>query len=164
MAAFLLVNGNIGGHNVQGRRGNALRRPRIIRDRTHPLDAYNDDEIKFRYRLTRELIIDLHTIISDDLEPNSYRNNAVPPMLQIFCTLRYYATGCFQREIGDTSGFDRSSASRFINRVTDAICRRKHRFIYFPIELLCNKQKKIFMTWQIFQMYWGQLMELLYRL
>ena len=42
------------------------------------------------------------------------------------------ATGCFQREIGDTSGFHRSSASRFIGRVTDAICRRSHRFIDFP--------------------------------
>ena len=46
-----------------------LRRPRVFRDRTYPLDAYDDLEIIKRYRLSRECIVELHNILQDELEP-----------------------------------------------------------------------------------------------
>ena len=126
MAAFILID------EEEREAHNALRKQRVIRDRTHPLDAYDDGEIKARYRLPRHLIMELHDIISRDLEPRTYKNNAIPPMLQIFSALRYYASGAFQHVIGDSSGFHRSSVSRSITGVTRAICRIRHRFISFP--------------------------------
>ena len=110
----------------------ALPRPRIFRDRLHPLDAYNDEEIRVRYRLTRPLIIDLHDLIYLDIEPQTNRNHAVPAMLQIFGAIRYYASRTFQTVVGDSIGLHRSTISRIIERVTNAICRLKNRFILFP--------------------------------
>lgn len=105
---------------------------RVFRDRVHPLDAYDDDEIRGKYRLTRELIIHLHDMIHEDLDPKTNRNHAVPAMLQIFCALRYYATGTFQSVIGEGLGLHRSTVSRIITKVTNAICRLKNHYIMFP--------------------------------
>ena len=59
------------------------RRPRVFRERMNPLDVYTDDEIKKRYRLTRELIVCLHELIHHDIEPKTRRNKAIPAMPQI---------------------------------------------------------------------------------
>ena len=109
-----------------------LRRPRVFRDRTHPLDAYSDLEIRQRYRLTREIILELHDLIHIELEPRTNRNKAVPAILKLFVTLRYYACGSFQRVVGDGLGLERSTVSRIITKVTAAICRLRNRFITFP--------------------------------
>ena len=72
---------------VQIQEGHNLRRERIFRDRTHPLDTYIDEEIRCRYRLSREMIMNLHNMIADDLEPHTQRNHAIPAINQIFlCT------------------------------------------------------------------------------
>jgi hypothetical protein len=137
MAVFLHVRNNNNNH------GNNLRRNRIFRDRLHPLDAYDDLEIKKRYRLSREMIIDLYDQIGADLEPSTMRNHAIPAILQIFGTLRYYASGTFQHVIGDSIGIHGSSVSRIIARVTNAICTLKRRSIKFPRsreDLVATKQ------------------------
>lgn len=106
---------------------------RVYRQRVHPLETYDDDEIRRRYRLTRELINDLHTLIEVDLEHPTRRSHAVAPIDQICCALRFYATGSFQAVVGDSLGLHRTTVSRIISRVTDAICRLKDRFIAFPL-------------------------------
>lgn len=109
-----------------------IRRERIFRDRMHPLDTYNDEEIKGRYRLNRDMIIELYELIHKHLEPHTKRNHAVPGLLQMFCALRYYACGSFQRVVGDGFGIHRSTVSRIVVRVTNAICRLTNRYISFP--------------------------------
>ena len=109
-----------------------FRKQRVFRDRTNPLDAYDDDEIRRRYRLTRPMIMELYDLIGAGLEPRTNRNKAIPGMIQIFCALRYYSCGSFQTVIGDGLGFHRSTVSRIITRVTNAVCRLKNRFITFP--------------------------------
>jgi len=126
MAVFLHVRNNQNQHH------NRLMKPRVFRDRTHPLDAYDDEEIKARYRLSRALILQLHDMIQIELEPKTNRNKAVPAILQIFGTLRYYACGSFQHVVGDGLGLHRSTVSRIIHRVTNAIVRQMRRFINFP--------------------------------
>ena len=81
MAAFMQL--------VRIREGHNLRRERIFRDRTHHLDTYTDEEIRCRYRLSCEMIMNLHNMIADDLEPHTQRNHAIPAINQIFCALRY---------------------------------------------------------------------------
>ena len=51
---------------------------RLFRDRLHPLDAYDDIEIVRRYRLSRELILELYDYIGEHLEPQTPRNHAIP--------------------------------------------------------------------------------------
>ena len=128
MAGILIHLRNIADRN----RNRRLVRPRVFRDRTHPLDMYDDEEIRRRYRLTRQLIMSLHDIIGPGLEPDTNRNHAVPAILQLFTALRYYATGTFQNVVGDNSGIHRSTVSRIITRVTVAICTLQHRYIKFP--------------------------------
>ena len=90
------------------------------------------EEIVERFRLTRQLILELYDDIGYELEPLTRRNHAIPGMLQIFCTLRFYASGSFQAVVGDCVGIHRSSVCRIITRVTRAICRIRNRHIKFP--------------------------------
>ena len=92
MAVFLVLR------NRQQR--HLIRKERVFRDRTHPLDAYDDDETRRRYRLSRQMILELYDMIGVELEPRTNRNHAVPGLLQIFCALRY-ACGSFQTVVGD---------------------------------------------------------------
>ena len=46
--------------------------------------------------------------------------------------LRFYASGSFMEVIGDTMGFDKSTVSRAINNVTNALVLHKDRFIKWP--------------------------------
>ena len=121
-----------------------LRKDRIFRDRLHPLDAYDDTEILRRYRLSRHLILELYDDIAQEIEPQTLRSHAIPGMLQLFCALRFYATGTFQTVIGDSIGIHRSSVSRIVTCVTTAICRLQNNHIKFPVvdaDIGRNKQK-----------------------
>ena len=71
--------------------GNQIRRNSVFRDRLNPLDAFNDTEIVERYRLSREMVMGLYDLIGAGLEPETQRNHAIPGILQIFRTLRYYS-------------------------------------------------------------------------
>lgn len=56
--------------------------------------------------------------------------------------LRFYASGSFLEVIGDTMGFDKSTVSRAIDDVTNALIAKKNRFIKWPNqgEILKSKQ------------------------
>jgi hypothetical protein len=134
MAVFL----NVRNHQQQN-----IRRNRVFRDRLHPLDAYNDTEIIARYRLSRPLILNLYNQISNEIEPQTLRSHAIPGILQLFCALRFYASGTFQAVIGDSIGIHKSSVCRIVARVTVAICRLKNRYIKFPrrgADIIATKQ------------------------
>ena len=75
----------------------SIRKDRVFRDRSHPLDIYDDAELIRRYRMPRHCILDLIDTLSTDLEPPTMRSHSIPASLQIFAALRYYATGSFQQ-------------------------------------------------------------------
>ena len=81
-----------------------LRRARVFRDRSDPLQLYDDTELIERYRMPRNLIIDVINILSDDITPRTNRNQAVSTHLQVLVALRFFASGSFQRVFGDTCG------------------------------------------------------------
>ena len=86
----------------------------------------------------------LYDMIGAELEPSSMRNHAIPGMMQIFCALRYYASGSFYAVLGDSMGIHKSTVSRIVGRVTMALCRLSSRFIKFPterVEIVATKQK-----------------------
>lgn len=108
------------------------RKARVFRHRTNPLDEYDDGELLKRYRLSRELILQLYEEIGAELEPQTQRNHAIPAIIKICCALRYYASGSYQAVLGDGLGIHKSSVSVIINSVTDKICHLRGRYIKFP--------------------------------
>ena len=117
---------------IQNEDQNQRRRPRIFRDRTNPLDVYDDVDILLRFRMTRETIFEVIDLVRADLEHPTERNHAIPATLQTLCALRYYATGNFQKVSGDLIGISQPSVSRIVDRVSRALCAKAAQVIRFP--------------------------------
>ena len=58
--------------------------------------------------------------------------------------LRFYGSGSFMEVLGDTMGFDKSTVSRAINKVTNALVLHKDRFIKWPNPAENAKSKRNF--------------------
>lgn len=112
----------------------ALRRERVVRDRTNPLDMYNDEELFQRFRFSRVEIFSLVDELSDDLRFQADRNAALTPTLQLLIALRFYANGAFQNTVGDMIGVHKSTARRVIRRVSLALSRRLPHYVNLPNE------------------------------
>ncbi|XP_064633642.1 putative nuclease HARBI1 [Lineus longissimus] len=110
----------------------ALRRNRIIRDRIHPLELYDDVDMIKRYRMPRHVLLEVVDMIGNDLDHPTRRNHAIPPTLQVLCALRYFANGNFQYVSGDLCGISQSSVSRIILRVATALTAVAPNVITFP--------------------------------
>ena len=63
---------------VQEEYNRAMRRERIFRDRSNPLDAMSDEELISKYRPNRECIFNLVEELNDDLKSPTRRNYALP--------------------------------------------------------------------------------------
>lgn len=110
----------------------AMRRERIFRDRINPLDKYDDVDFKYRYRFSRDVVLDLIDEFKDDIEGAFFRNTDISPTFQILLALRFFATGSFQRTAGDLHGVSIATAHRIIHRVARVIAMRKNRYVNFP--------------------------------
>lgn len=111
----------------------ALKRERVFRDRTNPLDSYMDDEIFYRFRFTRAGIIQLLDYLGDDLKAPT-RFYSYHPTAQLLAALRFYATGAFQLAVGDTfaQNISQSSMCRIIHSVSNILAKRSSDIIRFP--------------------------------
>ena len=114
------------------RRG--LRRERIFRDRTQPLDIYNDLEIYQRYRFTRLGCMHVIDRLQVHLEHPTNRSRALSPSSQVFIALRFYASGSKSAlaECASLHGCSKSSASRALRRVTTALVNIRNHEVRFP--------------------------------
>lgn len=113
---------------------NTVRKNRIFRDRRNPLDAYNDQEILCRYRMTRRCLMDVIDIVREDISHDTRRSCALTPEEQTFAALRFYATGSFQQVIGDILGLSQPSVSRSVQRVSTALASIAGQIIKFPTD------------------------------
>ena len=88
-------------------------RNRIFRDRTHPLEMYNDEQIYTKFRCYRHLILQLRDEVRNEIEFVLSRKGSLKatPILQVLLTLRFYATGTLQNVIGELLGVDQSTVS-----------------------------------------------------
>ena len=78
-----------------------VRRVRHLRDRFNPLEEYDDEDFRWRFRLRKDSVNDLAKILHKDLQHQTRRGPPLTPMQQVLIALRFYATGTFQRVIGD---------------------------------------------------------------
>jgi hypothetical protein len=71
------------------------RRPRMLRDRSDPINNYNDVEFRMRFRLPKQSVVDLTTRLRDQLEHRMRRHWQLSVVNQVLVTLRFMASGSF---------------------------------------------------------------------
>ena len=59
------------------------RRERMLRDRTHPLEEYNDDLVYKKFQFHRQFIFELAEEVSQDIEFFLQRKGSLTPVLQV---------------------------------------------------------------------------------
>ena len=107
---------------------------RVFRDRSNPIELYNDEEFKCRFRLRKDSVTTIIDLVEMELQRPTYRNHAVPPVLQVCACLRFLATGAFHQLVGDTAlGLSRPAVCRAVFAVTTALCRLAPTYIQFPV-------------------------------
>ena len=74
--------------NVDCQYRRQFRRERLIRDRSNPLEIFDDVELRERFRMDRRSILELVDLISPDLRYTSRRNSAILPVQQTMIALR----------------------------------------------------------------------------
>ncbi|KAK5647939.1 hypothetical protein RI129_002831 [Pyrocoelia pectoralis] len=87
--------------------------PRIVlQDNENPLERYSNTELLQRVRFSRHTIVDIILPLVYPLRENiNNRGIPVPPILKIYCALRFFATGSYQRVCGDLVSVSQSSMS-----------------------------------------------------
>ncbi|KAK4873006.1 hypothetical protein RN001_015035 [Aquatica leii] len=105
----------------------------VLRDNTNPLEVYTNNELYQRYRFCRNTI---QTVLLPMVYPqnnqDSNRGLPIPPIIKLCMALRFYATGSYQRTVGDLMAISQASACRIINEVSEIIARHLPLYIKFP--------------------------------
>lgn len=111
------------------------RTTRGYRDRKNPLEDYNDKEFVQRYRLSKEDFNDVLFLIQDEIQPVQYRSGYnINAEQKLLTTLRFLATGNYQRVDGDLIGISQPTVSRTVRQVIKEIAKHSREFIKFPSE------------------------------
>ena len=88
------------------------------------------------YRFGREPVKYIVNLVADEKNTTNDRNHAVSTIIQVlFITLIFLASGSFLQVIRDTVsflGFDESTVSRVVRRVTQALTTKLGDFERFP--------------------------------
>lgn len=106
---------------------------RSLRDVQNPFEMTTDEHFVELYRFPKHLCMEL----IDELKPflnTTARSNAISCHVKILCALRFFATGSFQRSVGqDTlSSLSQTSVSRCVSEISMALNRIAHRYVQFP--------------------------------
>ncbi|XP_070397508.1 putative nuclease HARBI1 [Dermacentor albipictus] len=104
-----------------------LRRERVFRDRTNPLDAFSEEELQRRVRFGRDGIVFFAEFLRSEIEHPTCRSGALSAELQVMLALKFFASGCFLITAGDVIGAHESTASRTVRRVASSVGRRLER-------------------------------------
>ena len=108
------------------------------------IDRFTDYELCARYRFGRESILFITNLVARDISRNTRRNHALHPLHQVLVALRFYASGSFLQVIGDTFGIDKSTVSRVINDVTQALISKTATLYQVAIDKrrMCHNKKR----------------------
>ncbi|XP_018406712.1 PREDICTED: putative nuclease HARBI1, partial [Cyphomyrmex costatus] len=109
-------------------------------------ELFDDANFHRRFVISKHSFNMLLDKIYVKIQHNTDRNNAIPPIIQLMVTLRFYATGSFLMTVGDFCGISESSAHKIVHRVSPAIAALKNDFINFPTssEQIYQNQQEFF--------------------
>ena len=111
----------------------------------NPLNKdFSDEELGQRYRFGRESIEFIANELRAELESNTRKRTALSVEEQVMIALRFYGSGSQLQVVGDTMGYDKSTVSRVVRDVTDALVDRKDQYIKWPTESQNNINKRAF--------------------
>lgn len=117
-----------------------IRKPRQFRATN--LEELTERELRERYRFGRNSLNYLVNLLEPELKRGTSKTTALSVEQQVCIALRYYASGSFLQVVGDTLGFDKSTVSRTIDAVTNALLARKNDFIKWPLQQdICDQIK-----------------------
>ena len=109
------------------------RRLYTVRTRQDPLQFYSEVEFKERFRLSKQTVIYVVGLIENEIRPDTEKNHALSPELQVLIALRFLATGTFHRVMGDLVGIERTTAGKKIRKVIHALAGLRERFVKLPV-------------------------------
>ena len=107
----------------------------------NPLEEYHNEDFRFHFCLRKNWVNDHVTILEKDLQHQTRRGMPLTPMQQVLIALRFYATGTFQRVIGDLFGVSAFAACTAIHKVSKATAKQRAQFLLFPENLADTKRK-----------------------
>ncbi|KAK5639585.1 hypothetical protein RI129_012077 [Pyrocoelia pectoralis] len=117
----------------------------VLRDNGNPLEVYTNNELYQRYRFCRETIqTTLLPMVYPLYNRESNRGLPIPPIIKLCMALRFYATGSYQRTVGDLMAISQSSACRIINEVSEIIARQLPRYIKFPGRDIARNRRRFY--------------------
>lgn len=103
-----------------------------LRDRSNPMEVYDDDEFITRYRFTKQTVIELLAFLPLQASGDN-RGLPLTPMLQLLAALRFYGSGTFQIMSGDSLNVSQPTVCRTVKKVTRIIARHLFRAVVrFP--------------------------------
>ncbi|XP_052701843.1 putative nuclease HARBI1 [Crassostrea angulata] len=120
MAARLLFDLNFGRRH---------KKQRVYRHFSHNFD---EAEYKERYRFSMESVRFITDLIEPELCRPTMRSHSLSAINQVEIALRYFATGDNMKTVGDTLGFHKSSVSRSVRDVSQALTDVSPKFIKWP--------------------------------
>ena len=105
------------------------------------LDCYgaedmNDssDHFRLRYRFREKSVKALAELLRDEIGPKSKTNNAFSAEQRMCMTLRFLATGSFQKVLGDSEGACQATIHNHIMTVVKAMSRHADHLITFSLD------------------------------
>ncbi|CAJ1051921.1 hypothetical protein H4Q32_026559 [Xyrichtys novacula] len=110
-----------------------VRREQVFRD-CRDLLMESDEWLTCRFRLPRQVLLDLCHNSEARLQRDTRQSNALPVPVQVVATIGFLATGTFQREIGDRAGVSQPTMSRVMPDVLAAIKSFSRDYIQFLLQ------------------------------
>ena len=119
-----------------------VRQIRHLRDRLNPLEEYDEEDFRLRFRLTKDSVSDLVKILNKDLQHQTSRGLPLTLMQQVLIAFEILCDSNFPegywRFIWCFSVF---AACTVIHKVSRAIAKQKGQFLSFPENLADTKRK-----------------------
>lgn len=110
------------------------RKDYTIQVRLNPMEKYNEEEFRRRFRLTKTTVQSLYNLIGAELEPVLTRERfTISGMEKILITLRYYATASYHLVTADFFGISEASVCEIVPVVSDKIAALRDKFIRMPV-------------------------------
>ncbi|XP_045542841.1 putative nuclease HARBI1 [Papilio machaon] len=105
---------------------------RYLRDYSDPFSKYSVEEFHARYRFTPDVVKSVILPMLESIRKPSKRGLPFPPEIMLLITLRYYATGSFQKMQKDVMNICQQSVSRIIVQVSNLIAKKMKKYVKFP--------------------------------
>ncbi|XP_026488745.2 putative nuclease HARBI1 [Vanessa tameamea] len=101
-------------------------------EKLNGFEKYDDNQFLSRFRVSKDTVLYLESLFGKEIAPLTKRNRALKPRDQILIALRFYATGSYQKVIGDIFHVEQVTVHRVVHKVTAAIAKLSCNFIKMP--------------------------------